>query len=216
MSWLVQIEVDAAVAITERIMDNYGWHQKLWECFPRDPDSKRDFLTRIDMLESAVRLWILARRQPSCPRWCSPERFVVKQISPSFLSHRHYAFDLVACPTKAIAQRGKEGEPLVGPNGRRQRGKVQYISNPQELHEWLVRKGVEGGFEISESPPLEIGPMQMTHFRKKSHAGFHGGTQFRGTLSVTDSQRFAQTYYSGIGRAKGFGFGLLLLAPINL
>jgi CRISPR system Cascade subunit CasE len=33
---------------------------------------------------------------------------------------------------------------------------------------------------------------------------------------VTDTERFAETYHSGIGSAKSFGFGLLLLAPINL
>jgi CRISPR system Cascade subunit CasE len=58
--------------------------------------------------------------------------------------------------------------------------------------------------------------MVENHFRKKGQAGYHGGVQFRGTLEVTDPVKFAETYQSGIGSAKGFGFGMLLLAPVKL
>jgi CRISPR system Cascade subunit CasE len=58
--------------------------------------------------------------------------------------------------------------------------------------------------------------MVENYFSKKGHSGYHGGVQFRGTLAVGDPVRFAETYHSGIGSAKGFGFGLLLLAPLNM
>ena len=73
-----------------------------------------------------------------------------------------------------------------------------------------------------EEWPLEIRPMIESFFRKKDkvkgghHKAYHGGVQFRGTLEVTDPKRFTETYYSGVGPAKGFGFGLFLLAPLNL
>jgi CRISPR system Cascade subunit CasE len=58
--------------------------------------------------------------------------------------------------------------------------------------------------------------MVESHFRKKNQAGYHGGVQFRGILEVTDQDHFTETYYYGIGSAKAFGFGLLLLAPIEI
>ncbi len=58
--------------------------------------------------------------------------------------------------------------------------------------------------------------MTANHFRKKGKPGYHGGVQFRGTLEVTDREYFSKTYQAGIGSAKSFGFGLLLLAPLNL
>ncbi len=73
---------------------------------------------------------------------------------------------------------------------------------------------VPGGFCIVEDKPLEISPMIESHFHKKGQSGYHGGVQFRGILEVTDQERFVDSYHSGIGSAKGFGFGLLLLAPI--
>jgi len=228
MSWLAQLEIDDETARKQAIMDSYDWHQKLWECFPREPDTKRDFLTRVDQMYGAFRLWILARRKPVRPDWCPDEGFALKEIAPSFLSHRFYAFDLKANPVKTQVQRGTNGLPLVRPDGKRKSGKRVPIVSKDELRAWLARKGearrrdqntgnnIPGGFRIVEGKPLEISPMVESYFRKKGQAAYHSSVQFRGTLEVTDPERFIETYQAGIGCAKSFGFGLLLLAPINL
>ncbi len=228
MNWLARIEVDAEVAQAESIFDNYAWHKKIWDCFPGMPDSERTFLTRIDPLEGAFRVWVLADTKPVCPRWCPAEDFALNEISPTLLSHRHYAFDVRANPVKSLVQRDASGQPLLKANGKRKSGKRVALVNPDELRAWLIRKGevrcqdkdsgedVPGGFRIVEERPLEISPMVESHFRKKGESAYHGGVQFRGTLEVTDREHFIKTYQAGIGSAKGFGFGLLLLAPINL
>jgi len=228
MNWLARLEISAATASVERIYDSYAWHKKIWECFPELPFAERSFLTRIDQLEGAVRVWLLATVKPACPAWCPATNFDVNEISPTFLTHRYYAFDLRANPTKALVQRDADGQPLMTATGKRSRGKRVPLFNPEELRAWLVRKGqarcldmvtkqeVPGGFRIVEERPLEISPMMESHFRKKEHNAFHGGVQFRGVLEVTDRNHFIQTYQAGIGSAKGFGFGLLLLAPLTL
>jgi CRISPR system Cascade subunit CasE len=228
MSWLARLEVEAETARAAGISDSYAWHQRLWECFPDTPEDKRDFLTRIDQLEAAFGLWILAWRKPRRPPWCPPDGFALKEIAASFLSHRYFAFDLRANPVKTLVQRGPNGETLFRPNGKRKCGKRVPLVKPDELRTWLIRKGqvrcrdrytgldVPGGFRIVAEKPLEISPMMENHFRKKGQPGYHGGVQFRGILEVTDRESFIETYHAGVGSAKGFGFGLLLLAPINL
>lgn len=229
MNWLARLEIDAEIARAEGIIDNYAWHKRLWEgCFPDDPKANRDFLTRIDQAEGMFRLWVLATRKPVRPVWCPPNGFALNEIAPLFLSHRYYAFDLRANPVKTIVQRGPCGETLFRPNGKRKNGKRVSLVKPEELRAWLIHKGkvrcldqktgldVPGGFRILEEKPLEICPMVENYFSKKGQSGYHGGVQFRGTLEVTDSEKFIDTYKHGIGSAKGFGFGLLLLAPINL
>jgi CRISPR system Cascade subunit CasE len=228
MSWFARLEVDAEIAYSERIFDNYAWHKKLWECYPDAPNTMRDFLTRIDHLEGAFRVWMLARRKPIQPPWCPSDGFALKEIASSFLSYRYYAFDLRANPVKKIVQRGTDGETLLQPNGKRRQGKRVPLVTSEELRAWLIRKGkvrcrnketgldVPGGFRIVEENPLDISPVVENHFRRKEQSGYHAGAQFRGTLEVTDRECFIESYYSGIGSAKGFGFGLLLLAPINL
>jgi len=230
MTWLARLEIDAETARAEDISDSYDWHERLWECYPGVPDQKRTeigFLTRIDILERAFRLWVLAKKKPARPLWCPPDGFALKEIAASFFAHRYYAFDLRANPVKTLVQRGPNGETLFGPKGKRKHGKRVPLVKPEELRAWLIRKGevrcredtgfdVPGGFRIVEERPLEISPMVENHFRKKGQPAYHGGVQFRGILEVTDPARFIESYQTGIGSAKGFGFGLLLLAPVNL
>lgn len=228
MNWLTRLEIDTGHAHSEGLVDSYSWHKKIWTFFPGQSDSERDFLSRIDLLEGAFRVWILSGVEPVPPAWCQAEEFSHKRIAPGFLSHRHYAFDVRANAVKSLVQRDASGLPLLKANGKRRSGKRIPLTDHDELQAWLTRKGevrcqeqetgrpVPGGFRIVEERPLEISPMMASHFRKKGQRGYHGGVQFRGVLEVTDSEHFTQTYQSGIGSAKGFGFGLMLLAPISL
>ncbi len=228
MNWLVRVEVSAESMRGENVSDSYAWHKRVWECFPDAPESKRDFLTRLDHLEGAFRLWILSDRQPSRPPWCTKEQFLIKEVADSFLSHRYYVFDLLANPVKKLVQRDSDGKTLLRSNGKRARGKRVPLVKLEDLRSWIIRKGearcrdpisgidIPGGFRIEESNPLEVSPVVEFHFRKKNQTGYHSGVHFRGTLEVTDIREFSKTYLAGIGSAKGFGFGLLLLAPIKL
>jgi CRISPR system Cascade subunit CasE len=201
--------IDAETAFQDGVPDNYAWHQRLWQCFPGQPDRKRDFLTRIDTLEGAFRLWLLSPRRPDRPTWCPAACFAVKEIAQTFLSHQHYAFDLRTNAVKCLVQRNDRGE-------RMGRGKRVPLTDPKDLRAWMDRKAEQGGFRIVDDRPLDIGPMIKTHFRKHQHAACHGGVEFRGILEVTDRPLFQETYHDGIGSAKAFGFGLLLLSPIIL
>lgn len=229
MSWLARFTIDDKIAWSQGIRDNYSWHKKLWDCFPGEPDKKRDFLTRIDDLEGYFRVWLLARDRPERPEWCLPSDFAANEIAPSFLSYRRYAFDVRVNPVKTVVQRGPNGETLFQPNGKRKHGKRVPIVRHDDLHRWIRQKGrircrdkdtdleIPGGFAIveDENRPLEIAPMIENHFQKHEHTGHHGGVQFRGILEVTNQSHFIETYYAGIGGAKAFGFGLLLLAPVR-
>jgi CRISPR system Cascade subunit CasE len=123
MNWLARLNVDAETTRAERIFDSYAWHRRIWECFPGMPEAERTFLTRVDPLEGAFRVWVLAAVKPVRPEWCHEGSFALKEISPSFLSHLYYAFDLRANPVKAQVQRDEKGQPLLKESGKRKRGK---------------------------------------------------------------------------------------------
>lgn len=222
MSWLARLDIPEDIVRAQKMFDTYAWHQRIWQdCFDGQQPERRDFLTRIDPLENAYRLWIMAMRKTVRPYWCPSESFSLKEIAPSFFSHRYYAFDLRANPTRCLVQRMPDGEPARRLDGRRKPGKRVPLVKTDDLIGWLERKASTGGFHLVDTKPLEIGPMIENHFRKKpkgnssGHVAYHGNVQFRGVLEVTDRKLFISTYHAGIGGAKSFGFGLLLIAPFN-
>lgn len=209
MSWLARIQIDYATAARHKLRDNYAWHQAMWEAFPGREDEDRSFLFRVDVRDDGPEVLMLSHVEPACPDWCPGEGWSVKQIKPEFLRHRYYQFDLRANATRKVTKLTGSGEPSK--NGRR-----AVISGEQELHAWLDRKATQGGFRVVDDSPLVIDPRMDYHFRKGNTSGLHVGARFRGTLQVIDPDRLKETFYQGIGSAKAFGFGLLLLQPINL
>ena len=45
--------------------------------------------------------------------------------------------------------------------------------------------------------------------------GLHSTVDYQGVLTVTDPIRFHEAFTRGIGSAKAFGFGLLVIAPLQ-
>ena len=222
MNFITQIIVPYDLAIHKlRIRDSYDWHQKIWEAFVDQGFQKRKFLARLDEKEEGYRLLIVSSVEPQKPDWCPTDRFKCKSIPDSFLEHKHYRFNLLANPTKKVIDPQKkkvfnsDGKPLGNKNSKR----VPLVCR-EDLVQWIQRKGANGGFEV-DPETLKTIPRRREYFSKPGHAGqsghrgVHSAIEFQGTLHVTDTQKFHDTFYKGIGSAKAFGFGLLLLIPFT-
>jgi len=55
----------------------------------------------------------------------------------------------------------------------------------------------------------------LEYFEKNGQTGLHSAVEFQGVLAVTDPARFHETFTRGVGPAKAFGFGLLVIAPTS-
>jgi CRISPR system Cascade subunit CasE len=84
----------------------------------------------------------------------------------------------------------------------------------EELVEWIKRKGDQGGFTVDETT-LRTFSRGREYFEKNGQPGLHSAVEFEGVLTVTDPAEFHRTFTLGIGSAKAFGFGLLVIAPIS-
>ncbi len=212
--YLSEINVFGEAAAKLMPRDCYGWHKVLWRFFPGR--ASRDFLYRIDAVERTFRLYVLSTIPIQVPEGLPRDICRFREIPESFLSHRKYRFQLRANPTKRVKTDARTGK-------RMEKGPRVPITGTAELADWLCRKGKQGGFSIpglehwSESEcPLRITPEGRDEFRKpgldKAH---HSSVQFSGVLQVDDTALFRQCFEKGIGSAKSFGFGLLLLQPIS-
>ncbi len=202
MTYLSQIWVGRDEAARQRFRDTYAWHQALWKAFPGRCAEPRRFLFRIDDKHQKFRVLLLAPDRPVLPDW---GKWQTKEVPGSFLAHERYQFQLRANPTVKRVIRAADGTKKK--NGRR-----TGIYDPTELQAWLERKAEQAGFGVSG---LVIGPPMESHFFNKNRKrGKHNSVDFQGALLVKERKVFERAFHKGIGPAKAFGFGLLMLEPV--
>jgi CRISPR system Cascade subunit CasE len=205
MTHLTQIILDFATAARLRLRDCYDWHQAVWKAFPGRDGERRDFLTRLDERRDGFRLLIVSPNEPIRPEWCPPGSWQSKCIPETYFTRRRYVFQLCANATKKVAKVGVDGKPTK--NGRR-----VPLRTREEFVSWLSRKGEQGGFAVSEET-LRTFSRGREYFEKQGTRGLHSAVEFQGVLNVTDPLKFHESFTRGIGSAKAFGFGLLVIAP---
>ena len=209
MTYLTQITLDFATAARLRLRDSYDWHQAVWKAFPGRESETREFLTRLDSHRDGLSALDCFIRGAARPDWCptDPESWKTKSIPEAFFTRSRYAFQLCANPTKKVTKLAPDGNPTK--NGRR-----VPLRTREELVAWLGRKGSQGGFSVDEDT-LRCFPRGREYFEKNGHRGLHSAVEFQGILTVDEPTNFHETFTHGIGPAKAFGFGLLVIVPAS-
>lgn len=205
MTYLTQSTIDHATALNRGLRDTYDWHQAVWKAFPGRDGKNRDFLTRLDERGDGFRLLIVSAEIPTRPDWCPVDCWQTKPIPETYFGKSRYAFQLCANPTKKVTKLQPDGNPTKN-------GKRVPLRSREELVAWMQRKGEQGGFVVEEAMLRTI-PRGREHFAKDGARGLHSTVEYQGVLTITDPAKFHETFTRGIGSAKAFGFGLLVIAP---
>lgn len=192
--FLCQTEVPWAWALKRWLDDPYRLHQWVWKVLPGDPEAKRDFLFRVDESHGILRILLLSERVPA---ECADVIWKTTEVSPTFLGHGAYRFQLRANPT---FRRASDHRRLA-------------IFDVLKLRDWFAGKFEAAGCEVRD---LELSAPRKLRFRKGgSCSGTLCAVDASGTLVVRDETAFRAAFDAGIGPAKGFGFGLLMLQPVQ-
>ncbi len=207
MTWLARVILTKDDLESCRLIDTYKWHKAVWQCFPDFQGGDRPFLLRFNQRDEGAQTYILSDVEPVRPDWCPVRGWAIKEISAGFLEHARYRFDLLANVTKKLIVRDASG-------ARRKNGIRVPLIHEEDQRNWLCAKGLQHGFLLDESVAISIDPAGRYPFRRAGKYGLHVGVRFRGVLNVTNKDLFSMAFYKGIGSAKAFGFGMLLLQPI--
>ena len=198
--------------IRSELADPYQMHRTLSKAFGDCPDEFKQarLLFRVDESMDGSRVWVLAqsRLKPAWDRLTIGAAYLagqaqVKEWEPEFSPGQHLQFRLRANPTFKRA------------------GKRQAWEGEQDQVAWLKRKGEAGGFRLAEVqvtagfrlPKVEVNSERWT--KSVTSGGLYAelaAVRFDGVLEVDNSALLVATIESGIGSAKGFGFGLLSIA----
>lgn len=183
--------------------NDYGIHQAVWGLFPEDGKARRDFLYRVEARHRDGRIRLLLQSQRR-PRSSAVARVEASDLFPLDLAVAPgpRRFSLVANPVKTLSKAW-----VGGAHGQR-----KPLTDPLKRRLWLARK-LAGAAELAEVRVCELPPIQFRKPREDFRSGCVQPLLFVGNLEVTDEQRMTRLIIEGIGPAKGFGCGLLTLAP---
>lgn len=196
------LTLNRAECQTLKVTDAYSVHRVVYSLFPAQEGQTRDFLYADKGGDFHGRkILILSQRSPNLLPLGHVES---KEIPSAFLAHSVYGFEVRMNPTK----RDKTS------------GKTISVKGKDALLSWFCDKAPKHyGFEVlkdSQGTPLvQVQGIGVQRFDKDGAMVVHGEATFIGKLLVVDQESFKKAFEEGMGRAKGFGFGLLQLIPLS-
>lgn len=214
-------ERDAAY---DRVGAPYADHQWLWQLFPAPPGTTRDFLFRRMDAGGLPKYYVVSKRAPAV----STGAWVVRTrpYAPRLAAGDRLSFELRANPVVTSSTDGRRSRHDVVMQRKklllRERGHSRWNdwvgSDKPALYdlvrntcgEWLELRAGGRGFSIDSSS------LNVAGYEQHREAGqlTFSSVDFTGTLTVLDPEIFATTLFEGIGHAKAFGCGLLLVRPL--
>jgi CRISPR system Cascade subunit CasE len=215
--------------------NEYREHQILWKFFPGVENrvetkvggkGERAFLFRREAGKWPC-FYIVSSQKPladggSGDLWTTHS----KEYNPKIHAGQRLAFSLRVNPvrSKAPGEKGKRGvrhDVVMESKTRLKNGGVpknQWQPMPELVAEegwkWLSAKAPKNGFMV------EKGEIRIDGYRQH-WLSKHGGKpirfstlDFQGILTVEDPGKFKEALFNGIGSAKGFGCGLILVRKV--
>jgi CRISPR system Cascade subunit CasE len=204
--------------------DTYREHQALWQLFATDPDAARDFLYRQVIEQGRIKYYVLSERIPvdRSGMWLMD---TPKPYDPKLVEGQRLFFTLRANPVVTVATaEGKKLRHDAVMNAKKQMGfdALPPADRPplQQLVQdscvpWLQARAESNGFSVAPELVTVDGYQQYESYAKQQKRPVRYSTvDFQGILMVTDSAKFKSALFNGIGKAKAFGCGLLLVKRV--
>lgn len=193
-----------------RLDNAWEWHRAIWTLFPsieRQPNESAPFLFRVDRVNLAKGAELLV--QSSIPPEHESSRaklLASREFNPQPRDGQSLAFRLTANVTKAIRDENDHNRKI----------RVPLIKEDQQ-RAWLKRKLGDAGNSLTNVSVQQHPPI---YFRKGNRPGKIVAVSFQGNMIVGNSERLsnllkgAKEHPPGIGPAKAFGCGLLLVRRV--
>lgn len=204
--------------------DSYREHQVLWQLFDTDPDARRDFLYRQVIENGRTKYYVLSKRKPvdKTGIWSVDKP---KPYNPNLSVGQRLFFMLRANPIITVTDsEGKKQRHDIVMHEQKRIGFKQMLRTErpplhQLIHEscvkWLELRASVNGFTLEPDTVIADGYQQHQSRAKNQKWPIRYSTiDLQGTLTVTNPELFRNTLFSGIGKSKAFGCGLLLVRRV--
>lgn len=205
----------------------YTDHQWLWRCLPAPPGTPRSFLFRRRNVDGLPKFYVVSKDEPVPPS----EHWLVqsKLYAPELQAGQWLQFELRAnavVTTRSDGGRTSRHDVVMQEKTRllRERGLTRWAdwTTPDrpplaDLVQrcgttWLIERGERLGAAFDGNTLRTDGYEQH---RGKGDSLHISTVDISGRLCVTNPQALQAALYDGVGHAKAFGCGLLLVKPLH-
>lgn len=223
--YMSRIVFDPQALISHHLYDE---HQALWKVFSDGPDRERDFLfRRIDADDvkrragTAGAAYLAVSERPPDKSELT-KRLEVKEYAPRLGVGERIYFSLRVNPVRKV--RDESGRQVRHDIVQDLRRRKEADGTPKDklpprlvlaedaAKEWLEKRRESLGFEL-EGDSLMVERYARDQFRKSRGRSIVtvAALDMCGFATVTDSEALTKALYEGVGPAKAFGCGLLLV-----
>lgn len=181
----------------------------------REPTPQGRILWRLDQRSRQTLLYLASPHQPDLTHlteqagWPATQRWDTRPYTPlldRLNTGQHWAFRLSANPVH-------NGPSTPGERGKRH----GHVTITQQTR-WLLDRAHHNGFTIPETtgkePDVAVHARHTWRFPRDGRTVTLATAVFEGRLETTDPDALRHALTHGIGPAKGYGCGLLTLAPL--
>lgn len=203
--------------------DPYTLHQSVWRLFGDYAERKRDFLYRLEQCGKKPLIYTVSARKPdmSLGIW----NIESKEYKPRIKSGMQLAFMLRANPVRTKRdEKGKhhrhdvimEAKTLLAQQQVDKSDSMPLATLVQkEAGKWLSSRAEKYGFAVNCDYVRADGYRQHRFFPTKGNRQIAFSTvDYNGILTVISPEHFVETLYGGIGPAKGFGCGMMMIKKV--
>ncbi|MDG6249203.1 type I-E CRISPR-associated protein Cas6/Cse3/CasE [Methanocalculus sp.] len=200
----------------------YHAHNLIWSLFTDGPDRERDFLYRQELAGNVPTFFSVSEREPvnRGGMWLIES----KEYAPILREGQRFNFVLKANPvrTKADEKGGHHRHDVVMNAKKRLQEDLLPASempSQQEIIQeagfaWLASRSEKYGFSVLNGEVRADGYRQMRFYKKKGKRPIQISTiDYTGLLTVTEPEAFLNALFTGVGSAKGFGCGMIMIRP---
>lgn len=212
-------------AAHELAQSPYAEHQWLWQFFPGSENQPRDFIFRRHAQEQIPRFYVVSQRPPTA--FSEAWQVQSRSYDPQLLEGQRLSFQLYANPV--VTKKNDDGKSqrhdvvmqakkqLLAERGLNVDAKWKDLpdddSKPllyelvqKSCMDWLQSRADNHGFEMIAA---SVDAYQQNRAGKRDIR--FSTVDFSGELLVTNPGLFQQALFNGLGHAKAFGCGLLLV-----
>lgn len=198
-------------------INGYKAHQLAWNFFADHPDRQRDFIYRHESAGRWPIFYTVSHRMPvnNTGFW----EVQTKEYRPQLKSGQKLEFSIRVNPIRTRHnEKGKQKRhDVVMEEKLRLKNEGKDFNLPEIAHEqgfqWMEKRSESYGFSLSSENIRIDGYRQQKYFRGKgNHPITFSTLDFNGILTVIRPEVFIrESLFNGIGPAKAFGCGLMLV-----